>query len=64
MKELIIKCDKCQKPGAKPYRYIYDREMDASGNGYNNCYKYLDLCFLCVQSFVLECKGNYKLQET
>lgn len=44
MIETIIKCDVCQNP-AKSYRAIVGKTMDASGNGYENDYKYFDYCF-------------------
>ncbi len=43
MRETIIWCDSCDLKG-KSYRYLVDKEMDASGNGWSYNYKYLDLC--------------------
>lgn len=44
MIETIVKCDVCSKP-AKSYRMVIGKEMDASGNGYNDKNQYNDYCF-------------------
>ena len=55
-KEIKI-CDKCTKViegNPKTLSYVYDREMDESGNGYNDCYRNYDLCQEC-STHLLKC---------
>lgn len=52
MKVTNIICDNCSKHNAKEYKIFHDREMDASGNGYNNIYIYKDFCFECLQDYI------------
>ncbi len=61
MKKTVIKCDLCAKDG-KSYRYKVDKTMDPSGNGYEINFKFIDLCFDCVQSFARK-NLNHQLLE-
>lgn len=54
------KCDKCGVDG-RSYRYSKDKSMDPSGNGYNKNWIYIDLCFECLNTFIL--KNGVKLSE-
>jgi hypothetical protein len=56
-----IMCDTCNGEEAKSFMYVVGKSMDPSGNGYQTEYKYVDLCFNCVQDFVL--KHRLKLIE-
>lgn len=53
MIKTLTKCDFCGKK-AKSYGYIYDKHMDISGNGYENDWKYLDLCLTCKTQFEID----------
>ena len=52
MKKIV--CDTCNKDGAKSFAYVVGKSIDPSGNGYKPDYEYIDLCFNCVQEFVLK----------
>lgn len=62
MKITTIKCDLCRKE-AKSYRYESARQPDPSGNGYEIEFKFIDLCFNCLQYFIRK-NPNYNLLES
>jgi hypothetical protein len=55
-----LSCDKCgyseENAGCivKSYRINVGKSMDASGNGYNIDWEYVDLCDSCVARYKLE----------
>lgn len=55
-----IVCDRCGKPAreAVTIRLVTGREADASGNGYNDTVKVLDLCASCVRNM---CQAIFEL---
>ena len=47
-------CDRCNKRilnGISQIRIVIGREMDPSGNGYNDDCKYFDLCKICKNKY-------------
>lgn len=62
MKELIITCDKCGIKSTsgfvKEYQYSVGCEMDPSGNGYNECWEYVDLCENCKYDYAIQNPGK------
>jgi len=59
MKITILICDECDRGHdddilVSSYRIFVEREMDASGNGYNNNYNYIDLCKECFNKFKIK----------
>lgn len=65
MKKEILICDRCKKEyepkDGIEFRVNMGTEMDPSGNGYNNIWKYYDFCRECIsakmQFFVDERRG-------
>ncbi len=64
MKIIEYKCDLCQKINCESRVWNLDiptdREMDASGNGYNQNYIQKDICFVCVNNILIKHFENGK----
>lgn len=63
MKFEIVICDKCSRGNddnilVTSYRIYRDKEMDASGNGYNIIWDYVDYCDECFKSLGLRNNKN------
>ncbi len=60
MTKNIIYCDGCKLPNSSSFKYAVGKSMDASGNGYETDWEYVDLCGNCEIKFYQK-QPNIKL---